>query len=92
MASKNQRSGKLPSGPYTEPGDTKRFVPLGANHCYLRDPRDGKTYHLKVDSAEFYDKISAITDKFPIDKIKAEVTDLSRRYPNDLWSKVLPKL
>jgi len=92
MASKNQRSGKLPSGPYTEPGDTKRFVPLGDNHCYLRDPSNGHTYHLKVDSASFYEKISEITAKYPMDKIKNEVRDLSNRYPNDLWSKVLPKL
>lgn len=91
MASKNQKSGK-PTGPYTEPGDTKRFIPLGDNHCYLRDPRNGNTHHLKIDSPAFYEKLSEITEKYPVEKIKAEISSLSARYPNDLWSKVLPKL
>lgn len=50
-ARKNQQKGKkegfIPAAPET----LKRVIPLGGGtYAYLLDPRDGKTYHLKVGS------------------------------------------
>jgi|LauGreDrversion4_1035100.scaffolds.fasta_scaffold01863_8 hypothetical protein len=59
--SKNQRVAKKPvSGPYVESGDTTRLVPLGAGYCYIRDPRDGRTHHVKVNSTSFQEIMTAI--------------------------------
>lgn len=58
--SKNQRSVKPQTGPYTEVGDSNRIVPLGAGFCYLRDPRDGRTIHVKVDSDRFRQLVEEI--------------------------------
>jgi len=59
--SKNQRSAKKPvSGPYVEPSDTSRFVPLGGGYCYIRDPRDGRTHHVKVNSISFQEILNTI--------------------------------
>ena len=91
MAKKNS-GGKPNSGAYSEPADTTRFVPLGADHCYLRDPNNGKTYHLKINSELFFEKIESITTNFPKDKLLKEIKDLAKTYPNDSWGKAYAKL
>lgn len=92
MAKNMKSSSKPGSASYQEPGDTKRFVPLGGKHCYLRDPRNGNTYHLKVDSEEFWVKVNEIKEVFPVEKLKNEAKEMLRIDPNNNWREVLTKL
>jgi hypothetical protein len=78
-ASKNQRRGQKPStSAYTEQGDGTRIVPLGAGFCYLRDPRNGLTYHVKTNSDKFRLLIVEIAnDPMQTAKIEKELIKLS---------------
>lgn len=89
---KNQKSSKPGSAAYVETGDGKRLVPLGGGHCYLRDPRNGKTYHLKVESVELVEKIMEISEVYQIEKIKGEIKHLSKVNPENKWVELLEKL
>ncbi len=77
--SKNQRVSRKPiTGPYVEQGDSTRIVPLGAGHCYLRDPRNGRTYHVKTNSERFRELLIEIAaDTVQGAKLDKEIASLA---------------
>lgn len=80
--SKNQRVSKKPStGPYVEQAGTTRLVPLGAGHCYLRDPRDGRTHHVKVGSPRFRELMTEVAAVTGVEaRLTTELSGLAARY------------
>lgn len=88
--SKNSRTIAKPAGAYSEQGDMKRFVALGAGHCYLNDPRNGKTLHLKVNSEAFNTAIADIAATgYDMTKVYAEMEALAVKYPDVPWAAAL---
>lgn len=81
------KRGKIPAGgAYAEVGNFKRFIPLHAGMCYLRDNRDGKNHHLKVNSDRFNELVTEIINSAGRDKVLPDLELLSRSYPNSEWS------
>lgn len=85
----NRKIAVKPNGPYTEQGYTSRFVPLQAGYAYLRDPRDGKTHHVMVNSERFNTLLEEFIQTIGKDRIVTELEGLSRRFPADGWSTAL---
>jgi hypothetical protein len=82
----NRRVLAKPAGAYTEAAQTARFVPLHAGMTYMRDPRNGMTHHVKVNSERFNELLAEFIGVVGKDRIAAELDTLSRRYPADGWA------
>ena len=91
----NKNNRGVPSkqgGPYTEAGQLSRFVPLHAGYCYMRDPRNGKTFHVKVNSERFDTLLDEFVTSIGKERLVSEIEGLSRKYPGDGWDKALRRL
>ncbi len=79
--SKNQRSTASTAGGYTELGEMSRIVPLGAGHCYLRSPLDGRTHRVKVNSETFDTLLGSFAEKVGAARLVAELKTLHESHP-----------
>jgi hypothetical protein len=72
-------------------GDMKRFTPLGGGFCYFIGS-DGKTLHVKVDSQELFDVLSAL-EGADRSKVEAEVSGLATQFPQlTAWAALRDRL
>lgn len=85
QTSKNNRRLIPSAGAYTEVGEAARLVPLGDNHCYMRDPRAPKTYHVKVNSEQFNTLLDEFIGAVGKEKILRELDHLNRTNPQHGW-------
>jgi hypothetical protein len=91
-SSKNNRRLNPASGPYTEIGAITRFVPLGANHCYMRDPRAPKSHKVIVGSEQFDTLVDEFVEVVGKDKILVELDKLELTHPGYGWGKTAKRL
>jgi|LauGreStaDraftv2_3_1035109.scaffolds.fasta_scaffold190552_1 hypothetical protein len=94
MASTSKNNRKLiPSGGgYVEVGEPSRLVPLGANHCYMRDPRSPRIHHVKVNTEQFNTLLDEFITVVGSTKILAELDRLSRTHPAHGWALVAQRI
>jgi hypothetical protein len=72
-------------------GDMKRFTPLGGGFCY-HYAQDGRTLHVKVDSPELFEVLSAL-EGADRGKVEAEITGLAAQFPQiPAWAALRDKL
>lgn len=79
--SKNQRSSGPTASAYTELGEMSRIVPLGAGHCYLRSPLDGRTHRVRVNSEDFDALVGSFAERVGSPRLVAELTSLHESHP-----------
>ncbi len=91
-SSKNNRKLIPTSGPYKETGDITRFVPLGANHCYMRDPRGALNHNVLVGSERFETLVDEFVEVLGKDKIVSDLEKMERNYPGYGWAKTAKRL
>lgn len=92
ISKNNKRVLSTPTGPYTEVGQFSRFVPLQGGHAYLRDPRNGKNYHVRINSERFDALIDEFISVIGKDRLLPELEALARRFPEDGWHKALTRV
>ena len=94
--SKNARgTGTVPGGAHrdsTEIGHITRFCPLGDNHCYLFDPRNGKNHHLKVNSDKFWEVMGEVAPKLNAAVLLDEARLAQSKDPSPQWAAVVARL
>ncbi|HYH50291.1 MAG TPA: hypothetical protein VEG38_12165 [Acidimicrobiia bacterium] len=73
--------------------DAPRIVPLGGGtHAYILDPRDGKTRRFKVASDEFFGALATLEEAGHGDRMKRDLVDLAKRYPESGWSQAIARI
>lgn len=90
--SKNQRSSVGTAGSYTELGEMARIVPLGAGHCYLRSPLDGRTHRVKVNSEAFDTLLGSFAEKVGSPRLVTELKSLHETHPTHGFDVAAKKL
>jgi len=88
----NRRVLSKPAGAYTEAGQLSRFIPLDGGYCYMRDPRNGKAFHVKVNSERFDTLLDEFVATIGKERLVSEIEGLTRKHPGDGWDKALRRL
>lgn len=74
--------GKKKDEGYQPSGELDRFVPLArGEYAYLRDPRDGRTLHLRVGSDKWNTVIGELLGSVHGNRIKAQLIKFN--FPNE---------
>jgi hypothetical protein len=81
-----KKASKPNQGVYTEVGNFKRFIPLHSGMCYIRDNRDGRNHHVKVNSEKFNTLVDEIIQSAGRDRVIFDLELLAKTYPNSEWS------
>jgi hypothetical protein len=93
--SKNARTGTVPGTSHrdaTEVGHITRFAPLGDNFCYLFDPRNGKTHHVKVNSEQFWTIMDEVSPKLNAAVLLDEARLAQSKADTPQWAAVVARL
>ncbi len=77
----------------TEIGGISRFTTLGDGFCYIADPRNGKSYHVKINSERFWEILDELDGKVTKESLRQHAQREADKNPtHEIWPVVLEKL